>query len=68
MKKVAIFQSDLGVGGIQKSIINLLKNLDYSKLDVDLYLSENTAFWDFDFPENQVIFDDFLCDRKSHFM
>ena len=51
MKRVAIFQSDLGVGGIQKSIINLLKNLDYDKLDVDLYLSESTEFWDIDFPE-----------------
>ena len=50
MKKVAIFQSDLGVGGIQKSIINLLKNLDYSKLDVELYLSDNTEFWNIDFP------------------
>ncbi len=50
MKRIAIFQSDLGVGGIQKSIINLLKNLDYEKLDVDLYLSEETEFWSVEFP------------------
>ena len=28
MKKIAIFQYDLGLGGIQKSLINLLNNLN----------------------------------------
>ncbi len=40
MKRAAFFQYDLGVGGIQKSLTNLLRNLDYSALNVDLYLSE----------------------------
>ena len=51
MKRIAFFQSDLGVGGIQKSIVNLLRNLDYSRFQVDLYLSERTEFWTNDFPE-----------------
>jgi len=51
MKRVAIFQSDLGVGGIQKSLINLLSNLDYEKLQVDLYLSEKSEFWKVNFPK-----------------
>lgn len=51
MKRIAIFQNDLGVGGIQKSLVNLLRNLDYGQLDVDLYLSEHTEFWCTDFPE-----------------
>lgn len=51
MKRIAFFQSDLGVGGIQKSIVNLLRNLDYSRFQVDLYLSENTEFWTHDFPK-----------------
>ncbi|MBE6160872.1 MAG: glycosyltransferase [Firmicutes bacterium] len=38
MKKIALFQTDLGYGGIQKSIINLLNSLDYNKYEVDLYL------------------------------
>lgn len=38
MKKIAIFQTDLGYGGIQKSVINLLNNIDYNKYEVDLYL------------------------------
>ena len=51
MKRIAIFQNDLGVGGIQKSLVNLLRNLDYEQLDVDLYLSEHSEFWGADFPE-----------------
>ncbi len=51
MKRIAFFQSDLGVGGIQKSIVNLLRNLDYSRFQVDLYLSEKTEFWTNDFPK-----------------
>ena len=51
MKRIAFFQNDLGVGGIQKSIVNLLRNLDYSRFQVDLYLSEKTEFWTHDFPQ-----------------
>ncbi len=38
MKKIAIFQYDLGLGGIQKSLINLLNNLNLDKYEIDLYL------------------------------
>ena len=51
MIRLAIFQNDLGVGGIQKSLVNLLRNLDYSRFDVDLYLSEQGDFWAADFPK-----------------
>ncbi len=51
MLKLAIFQNDLGVGGIQKSLVNLLRNLDYSRFSVDLYLSTKGDFWAADFPE-----------------
>ncbi|MBR1457399.1 MAG: glycosyltransferase [Oscillospiraceae bacterium] len=51
MKRIAIFQSDLGVGGIQKSIVNLLRNFDYAQFEVDLFLSERSEFWQVDFPE-----------------
>ena len=55
MKRIAIFQSDLGVGGIQKSIVNLLRNLDYERFQVDLFLSEKNEFWTTDFPEELTI-------------
>ena len=57
MKRIAFFQNDLGVGGIQKSIVNLLRNLDYDRFQVDLYLTDSRAFWDNRFPEQLRIFD-----------
>ena len=50
-KKIAFFQNDLGVGGIQKSIVNLLQNMDYERFDVWLFLSERQNFWETEFPE-----------------
>ena len=46
MKRIAIFQVDLAVGGIQRSLINLLNSIDYSKLYVDLYLFTNDKFYE----------------------
>ena len=51
MKRIAFFQDNLGVGGIQKSIINLLRCFDYDNYEVDLYLSDSKRFWDVDFPK-----------------
>ena len=51
MKKIAIFQSELGVGGIQKSLVNLLRALDYDRMEVDLFLSDKERFWQIEFPE-----------------
>lgn len=38
MKKIAIFQSDLRVGGIQKALVNILNELSQEDCDIDLYL------------------------------
>lgn len=46
MKKIAIFQYDLNVGGIQKSLINLLNNIDMSKYEIDLYLFKHGNFYE----------------------
>lgn len=51
MKKIAFVQSDLRVGGIQKSIVNIISNIDYSKYKVDLYLFDRENF--FELPENE---------------
>ena len=51
MKRIAFFQDNLDVGGIQKSIANLLMNFDYENYQVDLYLSDKKSFWDVKFPE-----------------
>ena len=50
-KKIAFFQHDLGVGGIQKSIVNLLRNMDYERFEVWLFLSEKQDFWETGFPQ-----------------
>lgn len=45
MKTIAIFQEDLNIGGIQKSCVNLLNNIDTKKYQVDLYLvNKNNIF------------------------
>lgn len=51
MTKIAFIQSDLRVGGIQKSIVNIISNIDYTKFQVDLYLFEEGSF--FALPENE---------------
>ncbi len=56
MKKIAIFQSELGVGGIQKSLVNLLRAIDYDRVQVDLYLSKDERFWQIEFPEKLNIY------------
>lgn len=44
MRKIAIFQRDLGMGGIQKSLVNLLNKIDYNKYNIDLYLFSHENF------------------------
>lgn len=51
MKKIAIFQNDLGVGGIQRSLINLLNMIDTDKVSVNLFLSRKDEFWKIELPE-----------------
>ncbi len=46
MKSIAIFTDNLHVGGIQKSIVNLLNNIDYKKYNIDLYLFDNHNFYE----------------------
>lgn len=45
MKKIAIFSNDLSVGGLQKSLYNLLNSLDLEKYHIDLYLLKNNNFY-----------------------
>ena len=52
MKRIAIFQSDLRVGGIQKALINILNGIDYSRYQVDLYLYDRACFFDMPAHEN----------------
>lgn len=44
-KNIAIFTDNLQVGGIQKSIINILNKMDYNKYKIDLYVFNNDNFY-----------------------
>ena len=48
MRKIAIFQRDLRVGGIQKALVNILDQLDYSRYAVDLYVFDDEPFYTLD--------------------
>ena len=52
MKKIAFFQSDFRVGGIQKALINILNEIDYSKCMVDVYYFDHQHFFDLPAHEN----------------
>ena len=52
MKKIAIFQSDLKVGGIQKALINILNEIDYTRCQVDVYLFDQDCFFSLPAHEN----------------
>lgn len=57
MKKIAFFIDNLGIGGIQKSIINLLNHIDYKKYKVDLYVFNKDVFYKDEIPkEVEIIF------------
>lgn len=38
--KILITNGHLGIGGVEKSLVDLLKSIDYSKHQVDLLLFE----------------------------
>ena len=46
MKRIAIFQSDLRVGGIQKALVNILNQIDYSRCEVELFLFDEDRFFE----------------------
>ena len=45
-KRIAIFQSDLHVGGIQKSLVNLMSQEMMDGYEVDVYLFDKKVFFD----------------------
>lgn len=56
MKKIAILSRDLNVGGIQRSLLNLLQNINLKKYQIDCYLYNINNFYNDDIPENIKVF------------
>lgn len=63
MKKIAIFSNDLSVGGIQKSLCNLLNNIDLNKYEVDVYLMGKKNFYQDKIPRKINIY--YLKEHKK---
>lgn len=55
MKKVLICAYSLDIGGIEKALINLLKNIDYDKYQVDLILHKKEGIFLKDVPSKVII-------------
>lgn len=57
MKRIAIFQANLNVGGIQRSLVNLLQSSILDEFEVDLFLFSKDIFYDIkNFKENIHIY------------
>lgn len=54
MKRIAFFQTDLQVGGAQKSLVNVIKALSERDCLVDLYLYDNKESF-FEWPDNSKL-------------
>ena len=62
MKRVLIASGHLNVGGVEKSLVNLLKSIDYSKYSVDLILFEGLGDYLPDIPKEVRIIN---CDLRD---
>lgn len=51
LKKLLFVAGSLRIGGIERSLVNLLNELDYSKYEVDLFLYSNTGEYITDVPK-----------------
>ena len=52
MKKILIVISNLGIGGAQKSLISLLKSINYQKYNIDLLVLSHKDYLLTDIPDN----------------
>ena len=66
MKKKVIFSMyNLDIGGIETALINILKNFDYDKYEVTLFLEKNEGIFLNDIPKCVKIINYNLCDSKN---
>lgn len=66
MKKKVIFSMyNLDIGGIETALINILKNFDYDKYEVTLFLEKKEGIFLNDIPKCIKIINYNLCDSKN---
>jgi len=66
MKKKVIFSMyNLDIGGIETALINILKNFDYDKYEVTLFLEKKEGIFIKEIPSQVKIINYNLCDSKN---
>ena len=65
MKKILISANNLDIGGIETSLINLLKNMDLNKYDITLYLEEKKGVFLKDVPKEIIVKEYKTCKSKN---
>lgn len=68
MKKILICANSLCIGGIEKSLINLLKNIDKSQFKIDLMLEERIGELIKEVPKNINILEYKVYNLKNKFI
>lgn len=64
-KKILICSNTLCIGGIEKSLINLLKLINYEKYEVDLILENNIGELKSELPKNVNVIEYQVSDSKN---
>lgn len=64
-KNILIAAYNLDFGGIEVSLINLLKNMDYKKYDITLILERKEGIFLSDIPKNVKIKEYKVCNNKN---
>lgn len=65
MKKVIFSMYNLDVGGIETALVNILKNFDYKKYEVTLFLEKKEGIFLDEIPECVKIINYDLCNSKN---
>lgn len=67
-KRLMFTAYDLGVGGIESALINLLNFINYDKYSVDIYLEKKRGIKMCDVPDNVGIYEFSVSENKSVFI
>lgn len=65
MKKILFTANSMCFGGIEKALINILKNIDYSKYDVTLILQDKNGVFLNDIPSNVNVIEYKISNSKN---
>lgn len=68
MKKIAFFTDSLGIGGIERAIINYLKMIDKTKYNITLFLEKKEGEYLNEVPKDIKVIYYNICENKNVFL